>query len=127
NRILESSPWRINVLQQAVKQTRNHPSICFWSLCNEEVIGNTPLAKRVAKKLTTIIRQLTTQCLIVSAELLNPEGSVDDGYLANFDVVGVNYPEAGVMGAGLLKIKEKHPKLPLMSTESASYFSTRGI
>ena len=52
---------------------------------------------------------------------------MDDDYLKNFDILGINYPEAGVMGSGADLIKESHPDLPMMSTENASYFSTRGI
>ena len=127
NRVLESSGWRVEELERMVKQTRHHPCQCFWSLCNEEVIGNTPFANRVAKKLAAVIRNSTSQSLIVSAELLNPEGVVDEGYLSNFDVCGVNYPESGVNGAGLSVLKARHPDQRFLSTESASYFSTRGI
>ena len=126
NRILEPSQWRINDLVRMIKESRNHPSICFLSLCNEEVIGNTPLGSRVAKKLTSIVKKLTDS-LIVSAELLNPEGIINKKYLETYDVIGVNYPEAAVMGEGLKKIKSNYPDLPLLSTENASYFSTRGI
>lgn len=127
NRVLEASEWRIAELEKMVKQTRNHPCLCFWSLCNEEVIGNTAMATRMAKRLANVIRCQTSQSLLVSAELLNPEGAVEKDYLDIFDVKGVNYPESGVNGAGLTKLKEQYPGLAYLSTESASYFSTRGI
>ncbi|QHM32634.1 Beta-galactosidase BoGH2A (plasmid) [Lactiplantibacillus plantarum] len=127
NRILESSEWRVAELEQMVKQTRNHPSICFWSLCNEELIGNTVLGERIARKLTSVIRRYTTQSLIVSAELLSPKGIVNEAYMNHFDVNGVNYPEAEVNGNGLVMLKKKYPNLFFLSTENASYFSTRGI
>ena len=127
NRILETSPWRLRDLEKMVKRTRNHASLCFWSIANEEVIGNTKLGHRMAKRVTSLMRSIDYEHLLVSAELLNPEGIVDEEYMSNFDVVGVNYPEAGVMGEGLKKIKAKYPEQPLMSTENASYFSTRGI
>lgn len=127
NRILESSEWRTNELVKMVKQTRNHPSLCFWSLCNEEVIGHTPLAYRMAQKLAAVIRTHTSQSLIVSAELLNPAGQVDASYMRIFDVNGVNYPESAVNGTGLVAVKEKYPLFSYLSTESASYFSTRGV
>ncbi len=127
NRILETSPWRLRDLEKMVKRTRNHASLCFWSIANEEVIGNTKLGHRMAKRVTALMRSIDYEHLLVSAELLNPEGIVDEEYMSNFDVVGVNYPEAGVMGEGLKKIKAKYPEQPLMSTENASYFSTRGI
>jgi len=127
NRILETSPWRLRDLEKMVKRTRNHASLCFWSIANEEVIGSTKLGHRMAKRVTALMRSIDYEHLLVSAELLNPEGIVDEAYMSNFDVVGVNYPEAGVMGEGLKKIKANYPEQPLMSTENASYFSTRGI
>ncbi|QEA51965.1 glycoside hydrolase family 2 TIM barrel-domain containing protein [Loigolactobacillus coryniformis] len=127
NRLLESTSWRVADLIKMVKQSRNHASIAFWSIANEEVIGNTQLGSRVAKRLVSTIKHLDKERLIISAELLNPEGIVDADYLSNLDVLGVNYPEADVMGSGAKLIKEKYPQQPLMSTENASYFSTRGV
>lgn len=126
NRLLESTPWRVADLEKMVKKSRNHASIAFWSIANEEVTGNTALGGRVAKKLITTIKQLDKERLVISAELLNPEGVVDIDYLNNLDVLGVNYPEAEVMGLGAKLIKENYPQQPMMSTENASYFSTRG-
>ncbi|MGF2054716.1 sugar-binding domain-containing protein [Vagococcus fluvialis] len=127
NRLLESTPWRVEDLEKQVKKSRMHPSLAFWSISNEEVIGNTKIGSRIAKKLVQTIKKYDNEHILISAELLNPEGIVDEEYLANFDVLGVNYPEAGVMGSGAIRIKEKYPNLPIMSTESASYFSTRGV
>ncbi|MFC6200341.1 glycoside hydrolase family 2 TIM barrel-domain containing protein [Lactiplantibacillus nangangensis] len=126
NRLLETTPWRLADLQKMVKRSRLHAAIAFWSIANEEIIGNTALGGRMAKKLVQTIKGLDREHLIISAELLSPAGTVDEDYLANLDVLGVNYPEAGVMGAGAEIIKQQHPHLPMMSTENASYFSTRG-
>lgn len=127
NRLLESSPWRIADLQKMVKRSRMHASIGFWSIANEEIIGNTALGNRIAKRLVQVVKALDYEHLVMSAELLNPQGEVDQAYLQNFDVLGVNYPEAGVMGDGAELIKQQYPDLPMMSTENASYFSTRGV
>jgi beta-galactosidase len=127
NRLLESTPWRIVDLEKMVRKSRMHASVAFWSVANEEVIGNTPLGSRIAKRLVRSVKQNDYESLVVSAELLNPEGILNEDYLANYDVLGVNYPEADVMGPGATKIKEQNPNLSMLSTESASYFSTRGI
>ncbi|MGI6154658.1 MAG: sugar-binding domain-containing protein [Enterococcus lemanii] len=127
NRLLECTPWRIADLEKMVIQTRMHASVAFWSVANEEVIGNTPLGNRIAKRLVRVIKENNYESLVVSAELLNPEGTVDAAYLANYDVLGVNYPEAAVMGPGAVNIKKQYPNKAMMSTESASYFSTRGV
>ena len=102
-------------------------SVAFWSLGNEELTGNTAFGRRSVLKFAEIVRELDREHLIVSAELLSPEGFVDDDYLKSFDVLGINYPEAGVMGDGAELIRKNHPDIAMMSTENASYFSTRGI
>lgn len=127
NRILESSELRLEELERMVKRDRNHPSIVFWSLSNEEVIGSTPMAERMARRMANVVRKLDKERLLVSAELLNLEGIISPSYINIFDIIGVNYPESAVMGEGLNNIKKRFPNKPIMSTENASYFSTRGI
>ena len=127
NRILESSELRLEELERMIKRDRNHPSIVFWSLCNEEIIGSTPMAERMARRMAALVRKFDKERLLVSAELLNLEGIINPSYMEIFDIIGVNYPESAVMGEGLNNIKKKFPHQPIMSTENASYFSTRGI
>lgn len=126
NRLLESTPWRVNDLKKMVIKSRMHACLGFWSIANEEVIGNTVFGSRIVRRLARTIKQNNNECLVVSAELLNPEGVVTKEYFDHLNVLGVNYPEASVMGSGAIKIKKQYPKLPIMTTESASYFSTRG-
>lgn len=126
NRVLESSELHIKDVVDMVLKDRNHPSIFCWSLSNEEVIGSTPVAERMAAHIAAVIRKYDKSRFLVSAELLSPEGIISENYLDIFDVIGVNYPESPVMGDGLANIKKKFPDKPIMSTESASYFSTRG-
>lgn len=126
NRILESSPWRLSDLNKMVKKARMHASVGFWSLANEEIVGNTDFAAPIIMKLANTVRKVDKEHLIISAELLSPDGNVNENYLKAADVLGVNYPEAGVMDGGALAIRKKYPTLPIMSTENASYFSTRG-
>ncbi|KRN99304.1 hypothetical protein IV57_GL000360 [Companilactobacillus kimchiensis] len=127
NRLLESTPWRINDLERAVKASRMHPSLAFWSIANEELSGNTAVGSRIAAKLVRTIKKYDFEHLIISAELLTPSGELNADYLENLDVLGVNYPEAEVMGPSAKRIKQRYPDLPMMSTENASYFSTRGV
>lgn len=127
NRILESSELRLKELENMIKRDRNHPSIVFWSLSNEEVIGSTPMAERMARRMASTVRKLDKERFLVSAELLNLEGIISPSYMDIFDIIGVNYPESVVMGEGLNNIKKRFPNKPIMSTENASYFSTRGI
>ena len=127
NRVLESSEFKLQEIESMVRRDRNHPSILFWSISNEEVIGSSAMAQRMAKRIAAKIRKLDSRRLLVSAELLNPEGLIDPAYMDIFDVIGVNYPESMLMGNGLENMKKTFPNKPFMSTENASFFSTRGI
>lgn len=127
NRLPEASPWRFEDLRQDVLRSRSHASVAFYSLGNEELVGNTRYGSRTVGKIAQLVKSLNYEALTVSAELLSPQGEVNENYLTNFDILGVNYPEAGVMGDGAEIIHREHPNLPMMSTENASYFSTRGI
>lgn len=127
HRVLESSELKLSELKDMVLRDRNHPSIIFWSLSNEEIIGSTKMAERMARRIAMTIRKLDKERLLVSAELLSLEGIISEEYKGIFDVIGVNYPESPVMGEGLNNIKKRYTDQPLMSTENASYFSTRGI
>ncbi|MGB4658761.1 MAG: glycoside hydrolase family 2 TIM barrel-domain containing protein [Mobilitalea sp.] len=127
NRILESSEIRLQEIESMIYRDRNHPSIIFWSISNEEVIGSTPMAERMARRIAAKIRKLDQERLLISAELLSLEGIISPAYMEIFDVIGVNYPESMVMGNGLENMKKKFPDQPFMSTENAAFFSTRGI
>jgi beta-galactosidase len=85
------------------------------------------MAQRMAARMAAVVRKLDSKRFLISAELLDFEGSISPAYLDVFDVIGVNYPESPLMGKGLDNIKKKFPNKPIMSTESASYFSTRGV
>lgn len=119
NRLLEVTPWRLDDLKKMVRKSRYHACIAFWSIANEEIVGNTKYAARSVKQITQIIRNLDPDKLLISAELLNPEGKVDDNYLKYFDILGDNYPEAGVMGNGVEIIHQEHPNLPMMSLHTS--------
>jgi beta-galactosidase len=127
NRILESSELRLKELESMIKRDRNHPCVFCWSLSNEEVSGSSIMAQRMAARMAAVVRKLDSKRFLISAELLDFEGSISPAYLDVFDVIGVNYPESPLMGKGLDNIKKKFPNKPIMSTESASYFSTRGV
>lgn len=126
NRLLETTPWRLENLKQMVCQSRMHPCLAFWSLSNEELIGNTQLAARLNHQIANIVRKYDSDHIIVQAELLNPEGQINPDYIKNIDVLGVNYPESPLMGGGADLIHQKYPQLPMMCTENASFFTTRG-
>lgn len=103
-----------------VKRDRNHPSIVIWSTCNEERHQGTDLAKRQGKALYDLIYKLDGTRPVTSA--MNQRSMWGKGLSLVQDVQGTNYnPE------GYDEYHAKFPKQPMISTESASTLTTRGI
>lgn len=90
------------------------PQLVFGhSLTKRSITGNTDFSTPILARLASTIKQLDVEHLVMSAELLNPDGIVNRNYLKAVDVLGVNYPEAGVMGNGALAIQANNPDLPI--------------
>ncbi|MDR0400448.1 MAG: DUF4982 domain-containing protein [Treponema sp.] len=126
NRLLESSELRLGDLRDLVKRDRNHPSVVLWSLCNEEMIGGSPPAARMLRRLAGELRRLDRTRPVVSAELVPPGGEMNPEYFKIFDVLGLNYPESAMMGDNFSKLKAAYPGGCYLNSETVSYFSTRG-
>ena len=126
NRLLESTELRLADLVSMIKRDRNHPSVILWSLCNEELLGGSPQAARMLRRLAAEARAQDSTRPIVSAEILHPQGDLNPAYLEIFDILGVNYPESPMMGGNLIKAHRKYPLFNYLNSESASFFSTRG-
>ncbi|MGO9110350.1 MAG: beta-galactosidase GalA [Thermoguttaceae bacterium] len=107
-------------LTALVKRDRNHPSIVLWSLCNEQRIQGSPEAAAMAKAMKQRVHELDPTRLVTAA--MNGGFTSPEGFLGVLDVIGVNYnPE--VYDA----IHAQGRATPIVATEIASEFSTRGF
>lgn len=107
-------------LSALIVRDRNHPSIVLWSICNEQWIGGSPGAARIARAMKQRIRDLDPTRPVTAA--MNAGFDSAQGMIGELDVVGVNYnPWAYDPVHGLF------PRIPMIASEIASEIGTRGI
>lgn len=116
NRRFETGGENLRCLETLIKRDRNHPSVIFWSLFNEEPLQNTELGARIFKRLKAFTLKLDDTRLIMGA--IN--GSMEGAGL-EMDVTGINY------GIGsIADFHAAHPDQPIMGSENNSAVTTRG-
>ena len=119
NRSFETSEEVLEQLRTMVKRDRNHPSVVFYSIFNEEPIAGTEQGRNMALHMIDEIRRLDRTRFITGA--MNVGLMEDCGAAGVFDVVGINYqPQL------YDELHKKYPKLPIVATETVSAYQTRG-
>ena len=116
NRRFETGDEFVRNLQTLIKRDRNHPSVVFWSLFNEEPIQNTQLGARIFRRLKAEVKKLDDTRLITGA--IN--GSMEGAGL-EMDVTGINY---GIKNIDIFH--KKYPSQPIIGSENNSAVTTRG-
>jgi len=120
NRHLGDSAGILAQVESMVRRDRNHPSIVIWSTCNEEGHQGTELARRQGAAIRDVIRRWDGTRPVTSA--MNQRQMWGKGLSLVEDVQGTNYnPE------GYDEFHQSHPGMPMVSTESHSTTTTRGI
>lgn len=119
NRRLGDSPEVLSQLESMVRRDRNHPSILWWSLCNEEPLQGTAEGKKRGQAMKKVILGLDKTRIITCA--MN-YGWAPGGLSDIVEAEGFNY---AVDQYELYRAQ--HPKTPLYGSETASTVSTRGI
>lgn len=118
NRNFDSSREGLLQLENMVTRDRNHPSVVFYSLFNEEPLQGTPIGRKMVKRMMRAVRKLDSTRPILGA--MNGGVMEDEGTVDVTDIAGFNY-----MNGGYDKFKEKHPNQPIIGSETVSSFATR--
>lgn len=103
-------------IESFIKRDRNHPSVIFWSLFNEEPLQNTETGAKIYRRLKAFVSSLDGTRFFTCAINGNMDGSGQEA-----DLTGINY--------AIDKIESFHEKYPyklVFGSEDASVVSTRG-
>lgn len=121
NRLMGSTPELMEQFRRLVLRDRNHPSIILWSLGNEEWwMHDTQTGERIARSLKRVQKELDpTRLCTYGAD----NGDSFEGINSVVDVRGVNY----IGRKDVDKYHREHPDQPVIGTEEASTYCTRGI
>jgi beta-galactosidase len=117
-RMMSSMPEGLSQLERMIRRFRNHPSIILWSLGNEEREQGTPRGKRIVTTMKQLVRKLDPSRPVTVAM----NGGWGKGVSDVVDVQGFNYYEQNIDD-----FHQKFPKQPMIGSETASHYLTRGI
>lgn len=122
SRLLGSDAQNLRLLEEFIRRDRCHASVFVWSIANEEVVQRDASATRIADTMQRLVHRLdpTRQC---TAAMNSWSSAAADGISTVIDVQGFNYINNGDPDA----FHRNNPKTPIIGTEEASAFSTRGI
>jgi len=121
NRLLGSDAQNMARWKNQIMRDRNHPSVCIWSIANEEFsVQDTPQAANVARTMQDTVHRMDPTRPVTYA---SPEGNVFQGVNSVIQVRGWNYHVA----EGMERYHAEHPEQPEVGTEQGSTVSTRGI
>ncbi len=118
NRMFETRPDVLQSVENMIKRDRNHPSVVFYSLFNEEHLQSCTEGKKIYKRLQSFAKKLDSERIMLGAinDIIHPDGAGPE-----MDVMGINYNTAF-----LKQIHERYPDKSMICSESNSTFATRG-
>lgn len=121
NRLLGSDSENLRKWGDQICRDRNHPSVCIWSVANEEFsVQSTQQGGNAAHTMQNCVRRLDPTRPVTYAA---PQGDTYDGINGVIQVRGWNYH----VGKDMDSYHAKHPRQPNVGTEQASVVGTRGI
>jgi beta-galactosidase len=119
NRNFDSTEEAITDLKAMVNRDYNHPSVVFYSICNEEPWQSNVQGKNIAVRLQEEIKAIDTTRFITGA--MN-SGVIDgNGFAKVLDCVGINYQPFTYD-----KYHAENPTIPIVAAETTSYTASRG-
>lgn len=136
-RLPGTSPELTEQLEALILRDRNHPSVCLWSLGNEEMlIQENATGPKLLKQMQMIAHRLdpTRPCIYSANCDFNQIAENFENEQFHIDVFGANYTmrhdETGQLTAEAERydeFKAKFPDWPLIASESGGSASTRGL
>jgi len=121
SRLLGGDSENLRKWELQIRRDRNHPSVCIWSVANEEMATEfTPQGAAAASSMQNLVRRLDRTRPVTYAA---PLGDIFDGINTVIEVRGWNYNA----GTNMDNYHAKHPEQANVGTEQASTVCTRGI
>ena len=118
NRRFETGEEYIEQLETFVKRDRNHPSVVFYSLFNEEPYQGTSEGAKIYRRLKSRLVMLDDSRIVLGAA--SGGALEDEGTLPLMDIIGINYNYPIID-----LIHNKFSDKPIILTESNSAIATR--
>lgn len=118
NRTFEASPDAVRNLENLIRRDRNHPSVVFYSLFNEEPLQNSAEGRSIFRRLKSAVKRLDNTRLILGAvnDVFHTGGTGEE-----MDVLGLNYTLKRID-----EVRKSWPDKPLIGSENNSAVTTRG-
>ena len=121
SRLLGGDSENLRKWELQIRRDRNHPSVCIWSVANEEfATQSTPQGAAAARTMQNLVQRLDPTRPVTYAA---PQGDAFAGVNSIIEVRGWNYHD----GPEMDKYHAEHPDQPNVGTEQASTVTTRGI
>ncbi|MBQ5810715.1 MAG: DUF4982 domain-containing protein, partial [Clostridia bacterium] len=117
NRFFETRPDNIEAWKNQVRRNRNHPSIIFWSLLNEEPLQNTEEGAAIYRRLRSETEKWDKSRIFFGGM----NGSSLDGAGLEMDISGKNYGLNQLDG-----FHKDYPNQPIIGSENIAAWHTRG-
>ena len=120
SQILTLEEFARRQIEATIKRDFNHPSIVVWSTGNEVWIEEERegISPERVEMMADMVRELDPSRPVTQA--LHVQDSVDGKNYAALDLTGWNY------GRRYMNYRKQYPDRPIIYSESASTFSTRG-
>lgn len=119
NRLFNTSPDYMRMLEWLVRRDRNHPSVILWSVFNEEPLQGRREGYEMVRRMAAAVKRLDTTRPVTAA--INGGMFNAINVTQAVDVVGFNYQIAVYD-----KFHAANPTKPCTSSEDTSAVSTRG-
>jgi beta-galactosidase len=119
NRLFNTSPDYMRILEWMVRRDRNHPSVILWSVFNEEPLQGRREGYEMVRRMAALVKRLDTTRPVTAA--MNSGMFAPKNVSQAVDVVGFNYQIAVYD-----PFHQANPGKPMTSSEDTSAVSTRG-